>query len=198
MITGHGGVAGILRSGSGQRTSSGLLLALLAASIAPDILDVTYFTVGVCNPYGLYSHTVYVVALQAAIIGGLAYLATQSLATALTFAGVVMLHVPADLLTGHKLLMPAGEFTGLHLYTMPMVDWAIETPLALLGWWMMRRAGTAPRWATSVAAAAALVVVQATFDIYAYTHITGFKPNACVPAPMLSAGEETGALVHGG
>ena len=195
MKTGHGGVTGILRSGSRQRTSTDLLLALLAASVAPDILDLLFFTVGFCNPYGLYSHTVYIVALQAAVISGLAYLATESRATALTFATVVMLHVVADLITGHKLLLPGGDLIGLHLYTRAVLDWAIETPLALLGWWLLRRTGNAPRWATSIMAAVALVVVQTAFGVYALTHQTGVKPNACVSSSIALAPTDDGALV---
>ena len=195
MITGHGGVAGILGSTPPRPISTQFLLALLAASVLPDILDVAFVVVGFCNPYGLYSHTAFVVALQAAVVGGMALLATQSRATAVTFAAVVLLHVPGDLITGRKLFLPGGDFVGLHLYARAPVDWAIETPLALLGWWLLRRTGNAPRWAASYVAAAVLVTVQTIFGLYAATHITGLKPSACVPAPMAMAHQE--ALVAG-
>ena len=88
MITGHLGVAGIARTLQRDRFSSIALLALVLTSVAPDVLDLLYAAFGVCNPYGLYSHTVHAVVLQAAVIGGAAFLATGSLTTAACFASV--------------------------------------------------------------------------------------------------------------
>lgn len=184
MITGHLGVAGLARSRSSQPTSTDLLLALFAASVAPDILDVMYVVVGFCNPYGLFSHTLHAVVLEAAVIGGVAFLATESAATALLFVTVVLLHVCGDLITGQKLLVPAGELVGLHLYTRPALDWLLECPLALLGWWTLRRQGKSPRWSASIWGACVLLVIQTSFDLYAATHIKGVKPNACAQAPI--------------
>lgn len=184
MITGHLGVAGILRSGSRRRTSTVLLLALLAASVAPDILDTVYFLLGFCSPYGLFSHTLYVVALQAGVLGGMSFLVTGSRATALSFAGVVLLHLPADLITGHKIMIPGGDLIGLYLYAHATLDWAVETPLALLGWWLLRRSGRAPTWASSIGAAVFLVILQTAVAGYALTHMTGVKPSACFALPV--------------
>ncbi|MEP6619658.1 MAG: metal-dependent hydrolase [bacterium] len=179
MITGHLGIAGALRGAVRRPPSTELLLALLAASVAPDILDVAYAITGFCNPFGLFSHTVPAVALEAAVIGGVAFLATESVATAALFVTVVGVHVFGDLITGHKLFWPGGELVGVHLYTRAVLDWMLETPIALAGWWMLRRSGGAPRWAASTMAALALVIGQTGFDYYAFTHIRGVKPNAC-------------------
>ena len=173
-----------------------LLLALLAASVAPDILDTVYFLLGVCSPYGLFSHTLYVVALQATVLGGVSFLATGSRATALTFAGIVLLHLPADLITGHKLVIPGGDLIGLHLYAHAILDWVVETPVALLGWWLLRRSGQVPPWAASRRAAVVLVILQTAVAGYALTHVTGVKPSACFSLPIAVTGGHAG-LVSG-
>lgn len=176
MITGHVGVAAAVRGG--WRSTS--LVWLLAASVAPDVLDVAMAAGGVCNPYGLYSHTVPAAALTAAVLGGAALLATGSRATAIAAALLVMLHLPPDMITGHKLFWPGGAMIGLDLYSRPLLDFLIEAPLLVLGWWLLRRSGSAPRWAASIAAVAALLAVQLAFDL---TTGEGVKPTACMRVP---------------
>jgi hypothetical protein len=170
VITGHLGVAAAIRSG--WRDAS--LLWLLPASIAPDLLDAAYAAVGFCNPYGLYSHTVPVAALLGAVLGTIAYLGTGSRTTAMATGLVVLAHLPPDLITGHKVYWPGGPLLGLELYRHRALDFLVELPVALGGWWLLRRSGGAPRWAVVGAAAGALVAVQATFDIAKI-----MKPTAC-------------------
>jgi hypothetical protein len=172
VITGHLGVAAAARSG--WRGTS--LLWLLAASIAPDILDVAYWLGGICNPNGLYSHTVPAAGLLAVVVGGMAYLTTGSRPTALAAALMVLAHLPLDLITGYKLYWPGGPLLGLRLYDHRFLDFLMELPLALGGWWLLRRSGSgAPRWAVGAAAGCALVVVQASFNAVE----RGLKPSAC-------------------
>ena len=178
MITGHFGIAGIVRSLAREKMSTGLTVAFGLASLAPDIMDGVLFAFGICNPYGLYSHTVHAVVLQAAVIAGAAYLGTGSRVAAVSFAAIVLLHIPADALTGRKLLLPGGEMLGLLLYERPLYDFLLEVPTAALGWWMLRRSGTAPRWATSVGVLILALGVQAAFDISAVSP-GRIKPNAC-------------------
>jgi hypothetical protein len=179
VITGHLGVAGAAASASRERISSVLFVALLAASLTPDIVDTLYWVVRFCSPYGLYSHTVHAVVLEAAIVGGAAFLATGSRSVALIFTIVVLLHVPADFFTGRKLVMPGGEMFGLWWYDYPMRDWLLEVPTAVVGWWLLRRSGRGPRWATSVWAVGAVVLLQTTIDVLARPGSSGLKPNAC-------------------
>ena len=172
MITGHAGVAAAVRGG--WRNTS--LVWLLAASVAPDLLDVAMAALRICNPYGLYSHTVPAAALLAAVLGGAALLVTGSRPTAIAAALLVLLHLPPDMITGHKIFWPGGPMIGLDLYSRPLLDFLIEAPVLVAGWWLLRRSRSAPRWATSGLTLAALLAVQATFDVMAGE---GAKPTAC-------------------
>jgi hypothetical protein len=173
VITGHFGVAAAVRSG--WRDTS--LLWLLPASVAPDILDVAYALVGICSPFGLYSHTIPAVVLLAIAVSGAAFVATRSRSTALASGALVLLHLPADVITGFKYFWPGGPLMGLDLYQRPRLDFVLEVVIALGGLWMLRRRTGMPRWATVAAAAGALILVQALFD----TQTIG-KPSACEAA----------------
>lgn len=165
-----------------------LFLAFLAAAMTPDVVDAAYYLVSFCSPYGLYSHTIYAVAIESAVVGGAALLITGSRAVALGFALVVLAHFPADFFTGHKLLLPGGELHGLDLYRRPLVDITLEVGTILAGWWMLRRSGTAPRWAGSVWVVVVLVCLQVAFGLQ--TKLS--KPSGCVAVgPM----EQRAALV---
>lgn len=192
MITGHLGVAGVVCSLSRAKMSTGIFFALVLASFAPDIADALYFVLGICSPYALYSHTLYAVVLEAAIVAGAAFLATGSRVTALTFAFVVLLHVPADYFTGRKLLLPGGEMVGLLWYERPVYDYLLEVPTVLLGWWLLRRSGRAPRWATSAWVLALVLIVQTAFDVVFAGTSRGVRPTACFRA---SAAVSTASLV---
>jgi hypothetical protein len=180
VITGHLGIAGFARSLQRDRPSTAVFVALLLASLAPDCLDVLYALFGVCNPYGLYSHTVHSVVVQAAVIGGAALLVTGSRGLAVTFASVVLLHIVGDYFTGQKLLLPGGELVGLRWYDRPLLDFLLELPILVGGWWMLRRSGQAARWAVSVRTVALMVLLQTAFDIRAALSKQGIKPNACL------------------
>ena len=183
MITGHFGVAAIAGSASRARMSHGMFIALVLASLAPDIVDTLFATLGVCNPSGLYSHTLYAAVLEAAIIAAIAFLATGSRVTALTFAVVVLLHIPADYFTGRKLFLPGGEMVGLLWYERPLYDYLLEVPIVLLGWWLLHRSGRAPRWVTSALAIVPVLVMQTAFDVVSARTSRGIKPNACFRTP---------------
>jgi hypothetical protein len=176
VITGHVGIAAAVRSG--WRSTS--FVWLLVASVAPDLLDLAMAAAGICNPYGLFSHTVPAAALLAAVLGGAALLVTGSRATACAAALLVMVHLPPDMLTGHKIFWPGGPMIGLDLYSRPLLDFLLETPVLVAGWWLLRRSAGAPRWATSVAAVLLLVLVQGACDLAAGG---GVKPSACLTAP---------------
>jgi len=172
VIVGHVGVAAATRS-VWQRAS---LPWLLVACGAPDLVDITFAAAGICNPYGLYSHTVPAAALLAAVIGGAALLSTGSRATALASALMVLLHLPPDLVTGYKIFWPGGPMIGLYVYQHGLLDFVIEAPILIAGWWLLRRSRNAPVWATSVTVLVVPLAGQATLDIMVGRSV---KPSAC-------------------
>lgn len=174
MIVGHLGVAAALARAR-PRVS---LWWLLPAAIAPDLLDIAYAASGVCNPYGLYSHTVPAALLLAACLGGVAVLAGRR-ETAAFVVLIVMLHLPMDFITGRKLYWPGGEMYGLRLYDRPLADFLLETTLLCTGWALLRRGQTTPRWAASIWGVLALVALQGAVNS---THDDSRKPNACAQA----------------
>ena len=131
----------------------------------PDLLDGVYALARVCSPYGVYSHSLPAIAVLAAITMVLAYAGTRSGAIALVFGLVVLAHLPADWLTGLKALGPHGPVVGLYLYRWPAVDFFVELPLIVGGWWLVRRVRAGPRLVTSGAALVVLLLGQAVFDI---------------------------------
>lgn len=172
MIVGHVGIAAAAKS-AWRRTSFPWLLVGCAA---PDLVDVGFAIARVCNPYGLYSHTVPAAALLAAVIGGTAFLTTDSRATGLATALMVLLHLPPDLITGHKIFWPGGPMLGLDVYGRPLLDFAIEAPILIAGWWMLRRSRSGPWWATSALVLVVLLGGQAVLDVAVRD---GAKPTAC-------------------
>jgi hypothetical protein len=163
MVVGH---IGILLAARAWRPDAPLAW-LLAASVAPDVLDVAYALGGVCNLHGVYSHGLVAIALVACAFAVLAYLATRSAGVALVVGGLVLLHLPTDYLTGEKLGWTHGPVLGLFLYRWPLADFLVELPFILAGWWLVRRAAAAPRWVTARGALVVLLATQAAFDISA-------------------------------
>lgn len=162
-----------------------MVLALLGASLLPDLLDIGYFVVAICNPYGLYSHTIHAVVLQAAMAGGIVYLTTGSRVTALLFVVVVLLHPLGDLVTGRKLVVPGGEMYGYRLYERPLLDLLVEVPLVVGGWALLRRCGMVPGWATGYRFLIFMVAFQVAFAARAVARRQPLKPNAC---PVIQVG----------
>ena len=178
MLIGHLGVAGLLRSTRGEKFGSGAFVALAVASLFPDVLDGVFFLLGVCSPYGLYTHTIFSVLLQTAVVGGAAFLVFDSRTVGALFAAAVFLHLPADFITGLKLMYPGGDMVGLNLYDSPWWDFALEAPLLVLGWMAARRSFRVRTWTTSVWFLMFLLGVQALSGATAHSQHGG-KPTAC-------------------
>jgi hypothetical protein len=174
VIAGHVGLA----AAAYHPRRDGSPVWLLGASMAPDMLDGLYVIAGLCNPHGLYSHTVPAAALLAAAVGGTAFLATDRRAFGLMAAALVLLHLPLDYVTGLKLFWPGDELRGLRLYSRPGWDFVLESTIALTGWWLLRRRTGAARWTTAWPAITALLALQATADIVGGSR-GGVKPSAC-------------------
>lgn len=181
VITGHIGIAGLLSATAKRKFGKGALAALAFASVSPDFLDALFFLVGFCSPYGLYTHTLYSVLLQAAVLGGAAFLLTGSRSMGGLYASAVLLHLAADLLTGQKILLPGGEMHGLYLYNHPIRDFVLESPLVLLGWLAARRSTFASTWMTSAGLLVPILLAQVVFDVTMHSRNTR-KPTACFRA----------------
>ncbi len=166
MITGHVGVAfGARALDRREGTAAAPLLWLLAATIAPDVVDGLLAVGQFCNPAGALSHSLPAVALLATIFAAAAYAHTRSAATALLVAMLVFLHLPPDYVTGRKALWPGGPVWGFYLYRWGWLDFLCELPIVLAGWWMLRRTAYTPRWVVSGTALALLIVLQGAFDL---------------------------------
>jgi hypothetical protein len=169
MICGHIGIA----MGARARSREVPLGWLVAGSLAPDILDVCERLWRVCSPHGLYSHSLPVVAMLAVGVSAAAFLHVRTGNAAMLVGLMVILHLLTDYVTGQKLLWAGGPLVGLDLYRWPLADFALELPVIALGWWMLRRAAIDPRWVTSWFALAALLAVQAAFNISQLKAIRG-------------------------
>ena len=179
MLIGHAGLAAALRSVVDRPNRTPAFIALVAAAYAPDLLDLSFYFVGVCSPYGLYSHTLPSVVVQAAIIGGVAWLASRSTSTTILFILAVLLHAPADYLTGHKLVWPGADAMGQGWYDRPILDALLEFPVIVLGWWLLRRRAEGPPWARSFIILIVGLAPQLLFDGYRYTFQATLKPSTC-------------------
>lgn len=166
MLVGHVGIAlGARALDRREEDARAPLPWLLAASVAPDLLDGVYSLARFCNPQSVFSHSLPAVAILAVLFGILAALHTRSMATALIVAALVVLHLPADYVTGHKALWIGGPVVGLNIYRWDWLDILVELPVILAGWWLLRRTRFTPRWVVSGVALAALLAVQASFGI---------------------------------
>jgi hypothetical protein len=181
LITGHLGIAGAAYSA--RRGSS--LIWLLGASMAPDVVDALFVVARICNPFGLYSHTVLAAAMIAVVTGAIVYAATGQRVTGVLAAALVLAHLPPDFITGRKLFWPGGELYGLRLYDHALADFVIEALIATAGWWLVRSRAWAPRWATGWPALVALLLLQGSLDVVGARR-GGVKPSACASAEPLS------------
>jgi hypothetical protein len=177
VIVGHLGVAAALARWCPRAS----LLWIIPAAVAPDLLDFAYALAGICNPYGLYSHTVPAALLLGVVLAGAAVLAGHR-ATAPVVLMAVLLHLPFDWPTGRKLYWPGGELHGLGLYQHPAVDFLMESLLVLAGWALLRRREGVPRWAAGVLTIVALVALQGGADLAGR-----LKPTGCAPPDTVAA-----------
>jgi len=174
VIVGHLGVAAAVAAAR-PRISPWWVIP---AAVAPDLLDIAFALAGVCNPYGLYSHTVPAALLLGAVLGGAALL-TAGRDTGAAVASLALLHLPPDLLTGRKLYWPGGELHGLRLYDRPILDFTTEVLLLVAGWALLRGRSRWPAWMTSVRTLACFILLQGALDGFVTRSL---KPTGCVAA----------------
>jgi hypothetical protein len=184
VIVGHLGVA----FGARAFRRDVPLVWFITAAIAPDIAD-GFIAAGrmmfrdntgsfFCNAFGGWSHSLPASAVLAILMAGAAWGWTHNRSAAVIIGAVVLTHLPLDLVTGLKALWPGGPVAGLFLYRFGVWDFAVELPVLLLGWALLRRHG-GPRWATSIAMPAFLILIQAKADLAKIEHPPG-PPRYCV------------------
>lgn len=164
MITGHVSLAYAARA----RWPRAPLVALLVATVLPDLADFV-LRARICRvPCEEYTHAFPAVLLLAVAMAALAWVLWHSRVTALLTGAMVLMHDAADFVTGHKPFWLGGPPVGLDLYRLPAVDFALESAMMTLAWVMLRRSPGASRWAVHPVTLVALVTVQAVFDIWQY------------------------------
>jgi hypothetical protein len=178
VIAGHFGVAMAARS----RSARVPLLALVIASIVPDVIDFFTAALHVCGPNGLYSHSLPSIAGQAVLLGGVAAIVWRSRTAGALVALMVILHLGADYITGLKVLWAGGPVVGLNLYAHPIADFALEAVVTFTGWRMLRGSPMRDRWSSAPVVLAMLLAAQAALDIASYV-VGPVKPNGC-PASL--------------
>jgi hypothetical protein len=163
MITGHIATAYLARS----RWPRAAILPLLVACLIPDLADFALPQGDQCRTAcGLYTHAVPAVLVLAAAAALLAWQIFHRRVTSYLVAGLVLLHVAMDLLTGHKPFWPGGRPLGLALYSHPLADWSIEAVIVTAAWMVLRRSDEPPRIAAHPAALAALLLLQGGMDLW--------------------------------
>ncbi len=160
MIIGHLGIA----LGARAVDRDAPLPWLVAAAVAPDVLDILLASRGVCNAMGEYTHTLPAIAVTAVVLGVAAGWTDRRWRTGLMVAALVVSHILVDYVTGLKPLWIGGPIVGLNLYRWPWVDFLIEAPLIAGGWWAARRWGNVPRWVGSRLMLVALLLAQVGGD----------------------------------
>ena len=174
MVIGHLGVAMVVRA----RWPRIPLVALALASIAPDFVDLGLAAMRICAPAGVYSHSLIPALLIAIVCACVVGVWQRSTVAGGVIAAVVLLHLPADFITGLKVFWPGGPIIGLNLYSHPIADFALEALIAFAGWRYLRAHAPASRWVTRWSGIASLLALQATMDVVSF--VAGpLKPNGC-------------------
>ena len=178
MIVGHIGIALATRA----RWPRVPLAAVMSAALAPDIIDFVTAALRICGPQGLYSHSLPAIAIEVVLLGGAAALWCRSPAAGWLVAGMVLLHLVADYITGVKVLWAGGPVVGLDLYSRPLADFALEAVVTFIGWRMLRSSPAGDRWASTPIVLALLFAAQAALDAASYV-VGPVKPNGCRVVP---------------
>jgi hypothetical protein len=154
------------------------LAALAIASVVPDIVDLALAALHICAPNGVYSHSLPAAAVLAVLCGAGAAVWQRSPGAGGLVAAVVLLHLPADYITGYKVLWPGGPLIGLNLYSHPVADFVLEAVVVYAGWRYLRLRLPSSRLAARRVAFIALLATQALMDAASYA-VGPVKPNAC-------------------
>ena len=163
MVTGHLAMAYLARA-RWPRTE---LVALLAASILPDLADFVLPQGNQCRTAcGMFTHAFPAFLVLAGLATVLAWFIWHRRATSALVFAMVLVHVASDFLTGHKPFWYGGPPIGLGLYAHEAMDFVVEAAMMAGAWWVLRRSPAPPRHAVQWWTLAVLVAIQAGFDVY--------------------------------
>ena len=171
-----------------SRSASVPLLALVVASIFPDVIDFVTAALRICGPNGLYSHSLPSIAIQMVVLGAIAATWLRSPAAGAAMAAMVLLHLGADYITGLKLLWPGGPVVGLNLYSYPAADFVLEAAVTVAGWRMLRASPMRDRWFSAPVVLAVLLAAQAALDVASFA-VGPVKPNGCLASPSAAGSD---------
>jgi hypothetical protein len=162
VINGHLALAFV----TSARTRDGRMAWLLAASFAPDLLDAALARTTICNPFGLYSHSVPAILALSTVAAVTCWSVTRDSRLSMACLALGVVHLPLDLITGSKAWWPFAPLLGFDLYQWPTVDITFEVSVLAGAWWYARRTlGSSRIWRSSwfvllCAAAQGLVLLR--------------------------------------
>jgi hypothetical protein len=161
MYAGHAAIALVLKA----REPRVHIIPLALASFGPDWIELALMLPRPRAGMGVYTHSIPAVIVGAALAAGLYAAFRRPGARMILLAW--LLHWPADLLTGRKPLFEAAPLIGLDLYKLPLVDFALESAVVVIGCrlYAQRFATRAEARRTIVMLAAALIVLQGAVDV---------------------------------
>jgi hypothetical protein len=162
MYCGHIGI-GLAAKGIRPRLP---LWAVLIAAFGADWLETVLIAAGFSGT-ALLSHSLPSVAIGAILTGLLVSVWRRSPADGLYLAGVYASHLVVDYITGFKPVGFGHRYFGLHLYRIPVADFALESALILGGWLLYRQSFAGKGTRNSIVLYGllfSLIAVQALFD----------------------------------
>lgn len=142
MYAGHIGIA---LGAKGIRGSIPLWVLVFATQL-PDWADAGLCLAGIRTSVpGIYSHSLPAIAALAVLAALVYYAGVRDGGGVAIVACVVITHMVADYVTGHKPLWPGGPVIGLDLYSYPRADFLLESFVICCGWLLYRQSLPNPR-----------------------------------------------------
>ncbi len=162
MYVGHAGVA----LGAKRFAPSVTLAALIFAAYLPDWVDAALCVTGKYHNAQMLSHSV-PAALVLAALAGATQVRRADRGAFFIVAATVISHVLLDYITGIKPTWPGGPLVGLQVYSLPVVDFAVEAAVIVAGWLLYKQTVPAStnRWNSPVTMLIALLFMQAAVDV---------------------------------
>jgi hypothetical protein len=168
VITGHLALA----YAAGGAWKEQRLLWLFGAALFPDAVDAVLALAKVCSPYGLYSHSLPSLALQAVLVAAACWGVTRNVRLAVVGAALIGLHLALDFVTGTKVWWPYATPVGLDLYKHPLVDFALETAMVVPAWRYARRVFSGDWYFVSKSLIVSMVALQCALNVAKLYQIT--------------------------
>lgn len=134
MFTGHFAIA-LGAAGRNARLPLGLLIG---AAFAGDVTEAFVAAFNEPDPTRAWSHSLPATAIAGTALALVWRARGGAVGETITILSVALSHTFLDFLTGYKTLIPGLPPFGLQLYTLPLVDYALEVAAVLAGWRIWR------------------------------------------------------------